>query len=119
MRHGRKWASTQWLAAMLLFAAWTVKRRADGDAGVFGIALAAFSCAALATLGVLFGLRVFEPTGRAIVPLAGMMVGNSMTATVLSARRLGDDVRDRLDLIEARVALGATMADLYRGEGDA
>ncbi len=100
-----------WVAAMLLFAAHTVRRRAGGDLATFWVAVTAFSCAALATLGVLFGLRVFEPTGRAIVPLAGMTVGNSMAAAVLAARRITDEVRDQHDLIEARVALGATIDD--------
>ena len=98
-----------WVAAMLLFAADTVRRRADGGRRVFAIALVAFLGAAVVTLGVLFGLGVFEPTGRSIVPLAGMMVGNSMTATVLSARRLGEEIDDHTDLIEGRVALGATI----------
>jgi putative ABC transport system permease protein len=98
-----------WIAAMLLFASVTVRRRADADRGVMVLALFAFSCAAFATLGVLFGLRVFEPTGRALVPLAGMMVGNSMTATVLATRRITTEVKEQRELIEARVALGATI----------
>ena len=98
-----------WVGAMLLYASHTVRHRAGGDRRVFAIALAAFTCAAVATLGVLFGLRVFEPTGRAIVPLAGMMVGNSMTATVLASRRIAEETRDHHSLIEARVALGATI----------
>jgi UDP-glucose/iron transport system permease protein len=57
-------------------------------------------------LGVLFGLHVFPLTGRTLVPLAGMMVGNSMTATVLAGRRLTDELRDKRDEVEARLALG-------------
>jgi hypothetical protein len=34
-------------------------------------------------VGVLFGLHVFPLSGRTLVPLTGMMIGNSMTATVL------------------------------------
>jgi hypothetical protein len=58
------------------------------------------------TLGVLFGLHVFPLTGRTLVPIAGMMVGNSMTATVLAGRRLTDELRDKRDEVEARLALG-------------
>ena len=57
-------------------------------------------------LGVLFGLHVFPLTGRTLVPIAGMMVGNSMTATVLAGRRLTDELRDKRDEVEARLALG-------------
>ena len=42
----------------------------------------------------------------ALVPIAGMMVGNSMTATILAARRLTDELRDKRDEVEARLALG-------------
>jgi len=40
------------------------------------------------------------------VPIAGMMVGNSMTATVLAGRRMTDEMRDKRDEVEARLALG-------------
>ncbi|GAB4996448.1 hypothetical protein MAHJHV59_03000 [Mycobacterium avium subsp. hominissuis] len=67
------------------------------------LAVAAFAAAAVVTLGVLFGLRVFPLQGRTLVPVAGMMIGNSMTAMVLVARRLVDELRDE---VEARLALG-------------
>jgi putative ABC transport system permease protein len=78
------------------------------------LALAAFAAAAVVTLGVIFGLSVFPLEGRTLVPLAGMMVGNSMNATVLVARRLVEDLRDRRDEVEARLALGQPSADAAR-----
>jgi putative ABC transport system permease protein len=101
-----------WVAAMVGFAAWTVQRRAPGVPGALRIAAVAFSCAAVATLGVLFGLRIFDLSGRTLVPLAGMMVGNSLSATVLAAKRLVAEADEHRDLIEARLALGqpATQA---------
>ena len=35
-----------------------------------------------------------------------MMIGNSMTATVLAGRRLTEELRDKRDEVEARLALG-------------
>ena len=58
------------------------------------------------TLGAVFGLRIFPLEGRTLVPIAGMMIGNSMTAVVLIARRLVDELRDKRDEVEARLALG-------------
>jgi putative ABC transport system permease protein len=95
-----------WVAAMLLIAAATVKRRAPVVPGLFGLSLAAFGTSAILTLGVLFGFGVFSVNVRTIVPLAGLMIGNSMAATVLVARRLIDELRDKRDEIEARLALG-------------
>jgi UDP-glucose/iron transport system permease protein len=95
-----------WVAAMIGFAAWTVQRRAPGVPGALRIAALAFTCAALATLGVLFGLRIFDLSGRTLVPLAGMMIGNSLSTTVLAAKRLVAEADEHRDLIEARLALG-------------
>ena len=95
-----------WVVAMLLFAADVARRRAPLVPGMFGLALLSFAAAAVVTLGVLFGLRVFPLEARALVPLAGMMIGNSMTATVLAARRFVEELTDKRDEVEARLALG-------------
>ncbi|MEM7142837.1 MAG: iron export ABC transporter permease subunit FetB [Actinomycetota bacterium] len=102
-----------WIVVMVCVASWTVQRRAPDVPGVMPLALVSFAAAALVTLGVLFGLRVFEPTGRAMVPMAGVMVGNSMTATVVVARRIVAEARDHRDLIEARLALGLSSPDAF------
>ncbi len=75
-----------WVVAMIVFAAFTVRRRAPEVPRLFTLALAAFGAASFVTLGVLFGLGVFELDARTLIPLAGLMIGNSMTATVLVAR---------------------------------
>jgi UDP-glucose/iron transport system permease protein len=102
-----------WVAVMSLVASWTVRRRAPEVPNVMPLALASFAAAALVSLGVLFGLGVFEPTGRAIVPMAGVMVGNSMTATIVVARRMVAETHDHRDLIEARLALGLSSRDAF------
>jgi len=103
-----------WVLVMVVFAGWTVRRRAPEIPGAFGLGLMAFAATGAVTLGVLFGLRVFEPTGRALVPLAGMMVGNSLAATVLAGRRVVTEAIEHRDLIEARLALGLTATEAFR-----
>lgn len=103
-----------WVACMLLIAAWTVARRAPGVPNLFRLSLAAFATSAILTLGVLFGLGVFTVNVRTIVPLAGLMIGNSMAATVLVARRLVEELRDKRDEIEARLALGQPADEAAR-----
>ncbi len=102
-----------WLVVMVVFASWTVGRRAPEVPGARVLALGAFTAAATVSLGVLFGLGVFEPTGRAIIPLAGMTVGNSMTGTVLASRRIVAEARDNRHLIEARLAVGLSARDAF------
>lgn len=98
-----------WIVVMVMFAAYTVRRRAPEVRGAFVLALAAFAGASVVTLGVLFGLGVFELSGRTLVPLGGMMIGNSMTAIVVVSRRVIAEVDEHSDLIQGRVALGATI----------
>ena len=78
---------------------------------LFPLALSAFGVAAVVVLGVLFGLGVFSLDARTLIPLAGLMIGNSMTATVLVARRVFEELRDKRDEVEARLALGQTSWD--------
>jgi len=103
------WWSWLWVAAMLGYAATVARRRAPEVPHLLGLALTSFAAAAIVTLGVLFGLHVFPLTGRTLVPIAGMMIGNSMTATVLAGRRLTDELRDKRDEVEARLALGQPL----------
>jgi len=102
-----------WVVLICCLAALVVRRRAPEVPVAGRLALLSFAAAAAMSLGVLFGLGIFEPTGRAIVPLAGVMVGNSMTATVVASRRIVAEARDHRDLIEAKLALGLSSAQAF------
>ena len=99
---------------MHLFAAYTTWQRARDVPSVFGLSLVAYSASALVTLGVLFGFQIYELEGRTIVPLAGIVVGNSLSATVLVSRRLVDAGRERRSEIEGRLALGLSASDAFQ-----
>jgi len=101
-----------WVAGMVIFAAWTVRNRAPEVPSLFPIALVALTASMVVTMGVIFGLGVFPMEARAIVPLGGMMIGNSMGSTVLAARRTADELTEKRPEVEARLALGhsATQA---------
>ncbi|ESW34694.1 hypothetical protein PHAVU_001G172900 [Phaseolus vulgaris] len=60
------------------------------------------------TMCVLVLLSVFPFTPRYIIPVAGMMVGNSMTVTGVTMKRLRDDIKTQINLVETALALGAT-----------
>jgi putative ABC transport system permease protein len=113
LRRNLAW-SWAWVVAMVLFAAETVRRRAPEVPDVFQLALLAFTAAAVVTLVVLFGLRIFPLEPKTLIPLAGMTVGNSMTSTVVVARRVLEELRDKRDEVEARLALGIAAGDAAR-----
>ena len=77
-----------------------------GAAWIAAIALTVSTAATLAyVIGVVVQVRPwYEP--QYIIPIAGMILGNSMTSAALAGDRLQSDLRVRSDEIEARLALG-------------
>jgi putative ABC transport system permease protein len=100
------WWSWLWITVMICYCGDVLRRRAPEVPRMRTLAVTAFGAAAAVTLAIVFGLRIFPFDARAIVPIAGMLIGNSMTASVLAARRLVDEFRDKRDEVEARLALG-------------
>ncbi|KAG9453739.1 hypothetical protein H6P81_006643 [Aristolochia fimbriata] len=60
------------------------------------------------TMFLLVVLNVFPFTPRYIIPVAGMMVGNAMTVTGVTMKKLRDDIKIQTNLVETALALGAT-----------
>jgi putative ABC transport system permease protein len=96
------------LAGMVLFAAWTSARRASDVPQAFLVAAVAVGVAAVSTLGLLLMLRIVPATARYLIPLGGMVIGNSMNAASLTMTRIRDDVAEQRPKVEAALALGAT-----------
>jgi putative ABC transport system permease protein len=60
----------------------------------------------LVVVVLLLALRVVPLEGVALVPVAGILVGGAMSATVLAGRRGLDDLASRRGEVEAALALG-------------
>jgi putative ABC transport system permease protein len=103
-----------WVVLMVGIAGVTVGRRAREVPGVVGLAFAAIGTASVVSLGVVFGLGIFEMSARTIIPLAGMQVGNAMAASVTVARRLVGELADKRPEVEARLALGLGWPEAAR-----
>jgi putative ABC transport system permease protein len=103
-----------WLVFMVVFAAWTVARRAPEVPGVLPLALASLTMSTAVTCVVIFGLGIFPVEARAIVPVGGMMVGNAMTSTVLAGRRVVAEFSEKRPDVEARLALGQPWTEASR-----
>jgi putative ABC transport system permease protein len=105
------WLVLALLAVMVLFGALTARGRAKSVPDAFWPLLLTLAIAAAATLGLVVVLGIFEPTPRYLVPVGGMVIGNSMTASAVALNRLGDEVADSRARIEATLALGATARE--------
>ena len=97
---------------MLVASAQAVGQRHHTAGGALRLeAFAAMALGAAITMAVALrlGLRVapwYE--ARTVVPLLGMVLGNSVSGVSLAAERLESELRADRDLVERRLALGAT-----------
>jgi len=98
------------ISVMVVFGAFTARSRAKQVPGAFGPLLVSLGVAAVATLGLVVALGIFPATPRYLVPVGGMVVGNSMTSAAVALNRLGEDVHEQSRKIEATLALGATAS---------
>ncbi len=99
-------AAWVWVVAMVAFAGVTVARRAPEVPGAMQLALVAAGVTTALALAVVFGAGIYPAEARTIIPVAGMMVGNSISATVVAARRVVAELAEHRDDVEARLALG-------------
>jgi putative ABC transport system permease protein len=105
------WLVAALIVVMVVFGAYTARARAAKVPGSLVPLLIALSLAAVATLGLVLALGIFEPTPRYLVPVGGMVIGNAMTAAAVALNRLGDDVTESARQIEATLALGASSQE--------
>jgi putative ABC transport system permease protein len=94
------------IAAMVATAAITSGGRLKGVPRARARAVAAIGVPAVGAAGILIAVGAFEPTPRAAIPTAGILIGGAMAATTLTGRRLLEGLDSDLDTIETRLALG-------------
>lgn len=105
------WALTcAFLVLMVVVAARTASTRAFGKGGSWWPLLPVVLGAA-PVVAVLLGSGLVPLTPIAVVPVAGILVGNSMTAATLCARRAMGALSDRRGEFEAGLSLGLLDRD--------
>ncbi len=96
------------LLVMTVTAGRTTAKRAQKTPQAQWISLLSIGIGSALTIGLLVALGVFEFLPKDIIPIGGMVIGNSMTTATLVITRLSSDFYDQRDLIEGKLALGAT-----------
>jgi putative ABC transport system permease protein len=94
------------LIVMLAAAALTSGRRLTGVRGARWLAAMTIGTSAFVAMAILFGTRVFPVEPQFLIPIGGMLIGNSMTAVSLAGARLRDEITGKTLEIESRLALG-------------
>ena len=95
-----------WVSLMVPMAGDAARRRERRLPGL-GLSTTLGGALGLAvSLGTVFGLGILPLEARVLVPVAGMVVGNSLKVVVVAATRLVDGLRDRRGEVEAMLAAG-------------
>lgn len=71
----------------------------------------AIACGAVPVLAFVFASGVVPFNGPGIIPIAGIVVGNMMTAATLTGRRAYDEIASKFGSYEAGLALGMTSPE--------
>jgi putative ABC transport system permease protein len=72
---------------------------------------AAIACGVLPVLGLVLASGVVPFNGAGIIPIAGIVVGNTMTAATLTGRRAYDELTRSFGTYEAGLAVGLTSPE--------
>lgn len=103
-----------WVIGMLAVSVETVGRRAKKIPKVRTGASLALGGALVVSLGVVFGLGVFDLDPVTLVVIAGITLGNTMPAAVLGVDTTAKSFSDNPNRVEGLLALGMTPASASR-----
>jgi putative ABC transport system permease protein len=104
------WTVVAFVVLMLTTASWTAMERLKELWHGRRAATAGVLSGALLTLIVVFGLRLVDFEVRYLIAVAGIVIGNSMSAATLAGRNFLRGARARASEVEAWLSLGATPA---------
>lgn len=101
-----------WVAVALLvmftIAAVTATRRIGWNRRKFGLVASSMASGVVTTLVIVFTTGAVSLSGRYLLALGGIIVGNSMSIATLAGRHLLESVDERWAEVEGWLALGAT-----------
>jgi len=100
----RLWSTLLFVALMYGVATWTAEFRLERPRW----ALVPLLAGTLPVLALLLSTGLLPLQGLALIPVAGILIGGTMNAAVLSGRRCRDELRTRRGEVEAALAIGFT-----------
>jgi putative ABC transport system permease protein len=96
------------LALMTVFGAITARNRAPGVPNALPVLLVSLAVSVAATIGLALAVGAIHASSRTLIPVGGMVIGQSMVAAALALGRLEFEIGSSAHEIEARLSLGAT-----------
>ncbi|HBQ95679.1 MAG: iron export ABC transporter permease subunit FetB [Firmicutes bacterium] len=96
------------LLVMVVVATQNASRRGRGIPGIFWWAGVSIACGTLLTMMLLLGLQIIQFSPRYVIPVGGMIIGNSMIASGLVLNRFLEDLALKRERVETYLSLGAS-----------
>ncbi|AQQ51846.1 ABC transporter permease [Planococcus lenghuensis] len=96
------------ITLMIAAATHNVQRKGMVIPGITAKVALTFIVVEVLTQGILLGFDIIPATPQYIIPISGMVIGNSMVLAILFLNRFSSEVEGRRDEIELLLSLGGT-----------
>lgn len=96
------------IALMILVATLNARKKGKGIKGITWKIALTLIVVEFVTQGVLLGFHIVPATAQYIIPISGMMIGNSMVLSVLFLNRFTSEIISHQNNIELILSLGGT-----------
>ncbi|QHS21904.1 iron export ABC transporter permease subunit FetB [Virgibacillus sp. MSP4-1] len=96
------------IALMITAATHNAQRKGASIKGIIWKLVVTFIFIELLTQGILLGLDITPATAQYIIPISGMVIGNSMVLAILFLNRFTSEITNQQDETELILSLGGT-----------
>jgi putative ABC transport system permease protein len=96
---------------MILVGAQAASSRVKKVNNAFLITLMSMLIGSLVTIGLMLAFKIISFEAKYIIPLGGMIIGNSMNASALTIDRLHSDILSNRPALETSLALGKSWRE--------
>ena len=100
---------------MIVNAAVNIKKRGEKINNVFTISFVSMLIGTSVTMSVLVISGVIKFNPNEVIPIAGMIISNSMIAIGLSYRNLNSSFKNKREEVEVKLSLGADVKEASKG----
>ncbi|MFJ8520529.1 ABC transporter permease [Lysinibacillus xylanilyticus] len=102
------------VSLMIIIATLNARKKGKGIKGITWKIALTLIVVELVTQGVLLGFDIVPATAQYIIPISGMMIGNSMILSVLFLNRFTSEISSHQNEIELILSLGGTPKQAIR-----
>jgi len=97
------------MVALMIFAAThNARKKGTEIKGITWKLVATYLFVEILTQGILLGFQITPPTAQYIIPISGMMIGNSMVLSILFLNRFTAETEAHKDEVQLILSLGGT-----------